>query len=119
MIILINKDDFYEKNPELKRQHDITLELILNNLLDTSENLESKTEIQNPFILTNLKLYSIDLKNDKLNRCSKTIETWIKWYLTYMVSHKRKRSIEIIKALTKGLEYNELGLGKKLTTNLK
>ncbi len=112
---MMEKDYFYKNNPELKRQHDTTLELILNNLLDTTNNLESKTEIGNPKDLANLKLYSLLLENDGLKECSKTLKNFIKWYLTYMVSYKRKRSIEIIKALTKGLEEStELGLSKKM-----
>ena len=79
---------------------DVSIEQILNNLLNSDKNLSLKTEIINPMKLASLYTLAVYLKSKKYLKTSKTIMEFIRMYLTYMVSNKRKSRNEVIKALT-------------------
>lgn len=105
--------------PEMIPTKDISLQEILNNLLDSTD-LELKTEIANPKRLAILTTFSEYLQANYFPKTAKTIETFVELYLTYMVSHNRESRKEIIRALTTMIRESEsVGLGKKLTTDLK
>jgi len=105
--------------PEMIPTKDISLQEILNNLLDSTD-LELKTEIANPKRLAILSVYSEYLKTNHFPKVSRTVNHFIELYLTYMVSHNRESRKEIIRALTTMIRESEsVGLGKKLTTDLK
>jgi len=100
----------------LSKDNKITLQQILNNLLDAKENLELKTHIFKPKALAGLKTIAIYLENIGLKHSSKCINNYIETYLKYMVSYKRKSRTEIIKAFTfsNSKEYNENAFTSKL-----
>ena len=80
--------------------NDITVQEILNNLLDGTENLDLKTQIFKPKQLSALVSIGEYLKNNECNESSKLIYNFIEKYLRYMVSFKRESRKEIIKAIT-------------------
>lgn len=85
--------DFIENN-------EITIQKILNNLLNGDKNLDLKTHIYKPKQLASLFTLAKHLKNQKYNGASKLIMDFIETYLRYMVSFKRESRKEIIKALS-------------------
>ena len=98
---------------------DISIQKILNNLLDAEKNLELKTHIYKPKQLTSLVILGNYLKNLGLIKSAKIIETFTKTYLEYMISYKRLSRIEIIKAISSINKTKEfLSTSDKLTTNL-
>ena len=111
-----NSIDFDNPLKSMSRDNKITLQQILNNLLDGKENLELKTHIFKPKALAGLKTIANYLKLIGLPKSSKTINNYIITYLEYMVSYKRKSRIEIIKAFTlaNAKEYNENTFSTKL-----
>lgn len=90
------------ENPikELSKDNTISIEKILNNLINNTDNLELKTEIHKPKELASLYSYAKYLKQQKFIIPYKTIINFIKQYLKYMVSFNRMSRTEIIKALT-------------------
>lgn len=80
--------------------NDITIQQILNNLLNSDKNLFLKTEINTPQKLATLFTLAKYLKSKKYIKTYKIIVGFIDIYLTYMVSNKRKSRIEVIQALT-------------------
>ena len=80
--------------------NDITIQQILNNLLNSDKNLSLKTEIYNPKKLATLFTLAKYLKSKKYVKTYKIIMDFIDIYLTYMVSNKRKSRSEVIHALT-------------------
>ena len=86
-------DDFIESD-------DITIQQILNNLLDGKKNLDLKSHIFKPKQLASLYSFAENLKTNKLPKSSKVIINFIKRYLRYMVSYKRYSRNEIIKAVS-------------------
>jgi len=97
---------------ELLVDKEESLEKILVALLD-DENIEMKTEIQKPLNLTRLKVLSVWLKNHDMTKSAQMIDSFIAYYLVYMVSKGRMSRKEIISALTDGLK-EERGFKQKL-----
>jgi len=98
---------------------DISLQKILNNLLDAEKNLELKTHILKPKQLASLFILSDYLNMIKLPKSSLLIQDFINLFLKYMVSFKRLSRTEIIKAISAIREMESLSTKEKLTTNLK
>lgn len=96
----------------------ISLQKILNNLLDAEKNLELKSHIFKPKQLASLLILSNYLKTIKLPKSSLLIKDFINIFLKYMVSFKRLSRIEIIKAISSINEKESLSTKEKLTTNL-
>ena len=88
--------------------NDITIQQILNNLINSDKNIALKTEIYNPKKLATLLTYAEYLKSRKYVKSYKLIKEFIDNYLKYMVSNKRKSRIEVIKALTNLVERKEI-----------
>lgn len=110
-----------EKNSvfdELIPSEDISLQQILNNLLDGKHNLDLKSEIFKPKDLASLKIFGEFLGKLKYPKSQIVIESFLKTYLRYMVSYERKSRTEIIKAISSLFEIENKQLSKKLTTNL-
>ncbi len=91
-----------ESNPLkiLSKDNKITLQQILNNLLDASENLELKSHIFKPKQLAGLKTLAMYFEQCECNDERDIILGFIVDYLKYMVSYKRLSRSEIIKAFT-------------------
>ena len=87
---------------EIIPKRDITLQQILNNLLD-SENIELKTHIHKPLNLAILKLISDYIRLSGYKEPSELLDNFILIFLKYMVSYKRLSRTEIIKAITNQL----------------
>lgn len=79
---------------------DITYQKILNNLMDSKQNLELKTQIDKPKELASLVSIAYNLKKYKYNISFKTIIDFIKTYLKYMVSYQRLGRLGVLRALT-------------------
>lgn len=80
--------------------NEITIQQILNNLLNSDKNLSLKTEIYNPKKLAVLMTLANYLKIQGYIKSFTLIKGFIETYLKYMISNKRKSRIEVIKALT-------------------
>ncbi|GAH57240.1 unnamed protein product [marine sediment metagenome] len=99
--------DFMDK--EMIPTKDISLQKILNNLLDATDNLELKTHIFKPKQLSSLMIISDYLKSKELTKSSKLIDDYVnEYYLRYMVSFKRLSRIEVIKAISSFYENESL-----------
>ena len=85
---------------DLAKDNKITLQQILNNLLDASENLELKSHIFKPKQLAGLKTLAMYFEQCECNDERDIILGFIVDYLKYMVSYKRLSRSEIIKAFT-------------------
>ena len=97
---------------------DLSLQQILNNLLDGTHNLDLKSQIFKPKQLASLKVFGQFLGAFKFNKSQELIECFIKTYLRYMISYERQSRKEIIKAIANLFEIESKEIGKKLTTNL-
>lgn len=95
-----------------------SIEKILGNLL-TDNNIELKTEINNPFALSVLKTIQKYLKEKKLQKSSGFIKIFIKYLLKYYVSYERKSRTEIVDAVKGMIENSRLGASDRLFGNLK
>jgi len=73
---------------------------ILNDLMDSSENLELKSRVNNPFILTYFRYYSVMLNMSGLEQPSNSIEMIIKFFLEYMISYKGLGRTEVFNAIS-------------------
>ena len=104
---------------DLIESHDVSLQQILNNLLDGTKDLDLKTQIFKPKQLASLKILTELLGKLKYKESNKMLESFIKTFLRYMVSYQRQSRKEIIKALSSLIETENKELGKRLTTNLK
>jgi len=85
---------------DLSKDKNITLQQILNNLLDATNNLELKSHIYKPKALSGLKIIADDLLNNHYVNSANLILNYITTYLKYMISYERKSRTEVIKALT-------------------
>jgi len=103
---------------ELIPTDDLTLQQILNNLLDGKHNLDLKSEIFKPKDLASLKILSEFLGKLKYSNSQIIIESFIKTYLRYMVSFERKSRKEIISAISNLLQQQSNDLSKRITKNL-
>ena len=104
---------------ELIETTDISLQQILNNLLDGSQNLDLKTQIIKPKQLASLKVFSELIAKFKYSKSSKILEGFIKVYLRYMVSYERQSRKEIIKAISSLFESESKDVIQKITKNMK
>lgn len=89
-----------------------SLEKILAKLLD-SKDIELKSEIHSPLALDKLKILSVWLESEKMPESAKLINTFIEYYLKYMVSHNRESRKEIIHALSEMIK-REVPLSEKI-----
>lgn len=89
---------------ELSEAKGLSIQEILNNLLDGESNLDLKTHIFRPKDLSALYVLGSYLNRNKATHSSEIISEFIQVYLRYMVSYKRLSRIEIIKAITNKLE---------------
>ena len=94
--------------------NEISIQQILNNLLNSDKNLSLKTEIHNPKKLATLLTLANYLKSRKYVKTYKLIDGFIKTYLIYMVSNKRKSRTEVIKALTSLIEKTDIEANKNI-----
>ena len=108
--------DLMEK--EMIPTKDISLQRILNNLLDGSKDIDLKTHIHKPKQLSALITFANFLKSIDLNEVSIIIIDFIKEFLRKMVSYKRLSRIEVIKAISSFYEREALSNSQKLTTPL-
>lgn len=100
--------------------NEVSIQQILNNLLNDDNNLELKTRVHRPRQLSALLTFAKYLKIVKLPISSKLIIDFIKDYLKYMVSFKGLSRKEVIKAIANLTDDSEdLTGSKKLTTNFK
>ena len=97
---------------------DISLQQILNNLLDGKHNLDLKSEIFKPKDLASLKILAELLGKLSFNKSQTIIESFIKTYLRYMISFQRKSRSEIIKAVSSLFEKEKLEITNRITKNL-
>jgi hypothetical protein len=72
---------------------------IMEKLIHGDKDIDLKTEINHPVHLAILKSLSELAIDYNLSKTSKTIETFIKHYLRYMISKGRKSREEIIQGL--------------------
>ena len=93
---------------------DISLQKILNNLLDGSKDLELKTHIIKPKQLASLVSYANYLKTIELVKTSKLIIDFVKDFLRKMVSYKRLSRIEVIRAISSFYEKEALANSQKI-----
>lgn len=97
---------------------DISLQQILNNLLDGKNNLDLKSHIIKPKDLASLKVFSELLGQLKWKKSNSILESFIKTYLRYMISYERKSRTEIIKAISSLFEQNQESTLSKLSKNM-
>lgn len=103
---------------DMVEAHDISLQQILNNLLDGSKDLDLKSHIFKPKQLASLNILADLLKRLKYEKSYKVLIDFIGIYLRYMVSFDRLSRKEIIKAISNLAEKENENL-RKLTDNLK
>ncbi|MFX1590587.1 MAG: hypothetical protein ACFFC1_20835 [Promethearchaeota archaeon] len=103
---------------ELVPSDDISLQQILNNLLDGKHNLDLKTQIVKPKVLASLKIFAELLGKLKYPKSEQVLESFIKTYLRYMVSFERQSRKEIIKAVSSLFESESKDILSKMTKNL-
>ena len=97
---------------------DISLQKILNNLIDGEKNLDLKTHILKPKQLSGLVVLQSYLKSIDLPNSSKLIENFMTTFKRLMVSYKRLSRTEIIKAISSILEKERLTNTERLTTKI-
>jgi len=86
---------------------------ILNDMI-SPKGVEPKTEIDNPMAVAQLRAIADALRAAGMEICAKIIESFIQYFLTYMISYKRKSRAEVFAALTEQLKV-ERTMGEKLT----
>lgn len=97
---------------------DISLQRILNNLLDGSKDLDLKTHIFKPKKLASLVSFAFYLKTIELPKTSEIIIDFVNDFLRKMVSYNRLSRIEVVKAISSFYEKEALSNSQKLTTPL-
>jgi hypothetical protein len=90
---------------------DETIERILGALLKP-DSIELKTEIAQPLNLARLSEFGNFMFSLGYKECEKTIKSFVKYYLEYMVSHDRQGRKEIIQALAQSLKAEQSTLEK-------
>jgi len=80
---------------------------ILKDLLDSEKNLETKTEINSPFHISILQTYQELLDQYNFKKSSTLVKTFLKNFLTDMISFKRKSREEIVSILQNYKEEEE------------
>jgi len=96
----------------------ISLQKILNNLIEGDENLDLKTHIFKPKQLASLIVIQEYLENIGLTNSSDLIKSFMKHFKRLMVSYKRLSRTEIIKAISSILEKERLSNAEKMTTKI-
>ena len=109
-----NNDIFNELVPT----DDISLQQILNNLLDGKQNLDLKTQVIKPKQLASLKVFSSLLGQLNFKKSNEVLNSFIEIYLRYMVSFDRQSRKEIIKAISSLFESENSDVVSKMTKNL-
>ncbi|MGB5911849.1 MAG: hypothetical protein WBH31_11700 [Promethearchaeia archaeon] len=118
------------KDLEPEEIDDLSLQKILNSLLNAKENLELKTHIHEPLDLAKLYFLAdyldvrfptqIDKKTEeRFSLSGKAIKSFITIYLKYMVSWKRESRREIIRAVSQMFNEEDRTISDKMTKNLK
>jgi len=97
---------------------DISLQKILNNLLDGSKDLDLKTHIHKPKQLSALITFAKYLESLGLSELSVLIIDFVKDFLRKMISYKRLSRLEIVKAISSFYEKESLSNSQKITTPL-
>ena len=90
----------------------IGFQTILLDLMNVSSNIESKSDIQDPYLIAYFYTYAESIKYSKPK---KTLLDFIDKYLKLCISLNRKGRTEIIRALTSWIE-DKKKLINKLTT---
>lgn len=98
----------------LIRRENETYEKILVRLLEP-DNVETKTQVDNPIALTRLDILSSWLRNEGVKGAANLVKDFAHDYRINMVSYKRQSRTEVVKALTEGIR-QERTLAEKLTT---
>jgi pantothenate synthetase len=83
---------------ELIETKETKLEDILSNLIN-KQDLELKTEIHNPLVISALDVLAISLRENNLNISSNILANFLYWFRINMVSYKRLSRNEIIKGI--------------------
>lgn len=103
----------------LRKGKDITYQEILINLIDGKDNLDLKSEINQPKELASLYVLAKYLDNSNFPNTAKVIKYFITRYLRYMISYKRQSRKEIIEAISSFNKEADMSIIEKLTSNLK
>jgi hypothetical protein len=82
----------------------ISLQQILNNLIQKDENLFLKTRIQKPQKLATMKVIAKLCKEVSLDETGESLDMFIEILCTFMVSYKGKSREEIVDALKSLME---------------
>jgi len=101
---------------DLIENDDVSIQQILNNLMSGKKNLELKTEIPRPRQLAGLFMLATSLKKDGYPITAKTIFTYIRKFMEYMVSKDRNGRKEIISAIS---NLNNKNLNENISFNTK
>lgn len=80
-------------------QMDKELAQLVSSLM-TVNDLELKSEINNPLNLTRLKQFGRWAESEGMEGSKAIIDGWISDYLKYMVSHKREGRKEVVSAIS-------------------
>jgi hypothetical protein len=92
-----------------------TLESILKDLMDGSKNVTLKTEFNNPTVMAQARVFVMMLRNGGLVTAADFLKEFLDEYEKAMVSFKRKRSAEIVQAISSmGLASQERSAKDKL-----
>jgi len=83
---------------ELLESKETKLEDILSNLIN-KQDIELKTEIHNPLVISALDVLAITLKENNLNISSNILSNFLLWFRINMISYKRLSRHEIIKGI--------------------
>lgn len=95
MSMINNKDNpFKNKQPVVKRLTPVDATMML---LNKDDDIETKTEIDNPLALSGITLYQKYFKKKGLTKSAKTLKKWTTVYLTYQISNRRKSRTEFVK----------------------
>ena len=105
---------------DLEDDSEITLNEILVRLMEADEHLELKPHIVKPKDTTMIKVLA-DFLEEKYKGVSRILNLFYNTYLKLMVSYNREGRREITKAIAGLLESENItmGIGERLTTNLK
>ena len=90
----------------MKPEADLSVEKILNNMLDAGQNLALKTEIHKPKELAGLTMRGKHLTQVNMRKSGKNIDDFVQIYLEYMVSYRRQSREEVSHVLASLREEN-------------
>lgn len=115
MSLINDKDNpFKNKQPNIKRLSPIDATMML---LNKDDDIETKTQIDNPLALSGISLYQQYFEKKGLKKCSDTLKTWIQTYLTYQISKDRQSRKEFVQ-VAQLLLAQELKQDVSITSNL-